>query len=244
MAAHISGNRLVWVDLETTGLDAQSDEILEMVLVVTDNDLNVICKSPSIVIHHPDDVITRMGVWCQNQHRNLIPLVRTSTVTTRACEVFMINFLRNAGIGAGELPPLCGSSVHFDQRFLIAHMPELMKLVHFRIVDVSTINILARRWAPAVASGAPRKKYGHRAGDDIDESINELRWYRSVWLRPTPPRVLPDLGRFESHKSDTSSARESQPSEGEGDAGEDDHEGEEGEDEAAVLRRLYGNSWI
>jgi oligoribonuclease len=173
----MADGRLIWIDLEMTGLDPDSDAIIEMATVVTDDDLNVIADGPELAIHQSEAVLARMDEWNQRQHgqSGLIKRVRDSSVSTAQAEAQTLDFLR-AHVAAGA-SPICGNSICQDRRFLARHMPTLEKYFHYRNLDVSTLKELARRWRPALAA-ALVKRGAHLARADIRESIAELRYYR------------------------------------------------------------------
>ncbi|XP_062617528.1 oligoribonuclease, mitochondrial-like [Saccostrea cucullata] len=171
-------NNIVWVDLEMSGLDVNTEHILEMACIVTDSDLNIIAESPDIIIHQPDTVLNNMGEWCTKQHgeSGLTESVRNSKIDLKSAENVMVEFIKPHIVPSSC--PLAGNSVHCDKDFLQKYMPVFMKQLHYRIIDVSTIKELCRRWYPGELEGAPKKKLTHRALDDIRESIEELKYYR------------------------------------------------------------------
>ena len=171
-------SNLVWIDMEMTGLDPDSDYVLEIATIVTDSDLNVIAEGPVIAVHQPDDVLDAMDDWCTKTHTGsgLVDRVKASTVTEQTATEQTIAFLEK-WVPAG-VSPICGNSVSQDRRFLFDHMPQLEEYFHYRTVDVSTIKELASRWQPDVLKGF-KKKGTHLALDDIRESIAELQFYRT-----------------------------------------------------------------
>jgi oligoribonuclease len=178
-----SGDYLVWIDLEMTGLKPESDTIIEIATVVTDRDLNIVADGPVFAIYQSDDVLARMDEWNQRQHSasGLVARVRASRTSMAEAQQRTLEFL-----GALVLPgssPMCGSSICQDRRFLARWMPELERLFHYRNLDVSTLKELARRWAPAVAESFV-KQGTHLAHADIHESIRELRHYRARLFAP------------------------------------------------------------
>ena len=168
---------LVWMDLEMTGLDPKADLIIEIATVVTDAHLHLLAKGPVLAIQQSEAVLSGMDEWNQTTHAQtgLIERVRASTVTQAEAEAVTLDFLREH-IRPGK-SPLCGNSICQDRRFLAEHMPELESFLHYRNLDVSSVKELAVRWCPGLASGFG-KKGGHRALDDILESIEELKYYR------------------------------------------------------------------
>ena len=176
---------LVWVDLEMSGLDPESCQILEIAAIITDGDLNVIAEGPDLVIHQPDAVLEAMDEWCTRQHgqSGLTAAVKASPVSLQDAEAQVLALLK-AHCPAGK-SPLCGNSIGHDRRFLIRYMPALAGYISYRNIDVSSIKELVRRWYPSDYH-PPKKKETHRALDDIHESIDELRFYRSKVLVPIP----------------------------------------------------------
>lgn len=172
---------LVWMDLEMSGLDPDRCAILEIATIVTDAELEVIAEGPDLVIHHDDGVLDAMDEWCTSHHgaSGLTAAVRASTISLAEAETRTLEFVA-AHCGA-KASPLCGNTIWQDRRFLVRHMPTLDAHLHYRLVDVSTIKELVRRWYPQLR--APGKSDAHRALDDIRESIAELRFYREHVFR-------------------------------------------------------------
>ena len=170
-------NSLVWVDLEMSGLNIDKEHILEMACLITDQDLNVIAEGPELIIHQSDQVLADMDAWCTKTHREsgLTQAVRESKINIAQAEEMMLTFLRQNNIPKGQCP-LAGNSVHADRMFLNKYMKNFLNHLHYRIVDVSTIKELTKRWYPNEPGFA--KKNAHRALDDIKESIAELKYYR------------------------------------------------------------------
>jgi oligoribonuclease len=176
--------RLVWIDLEMTGLDTGRDHIIEIATIVTDSQLEVVAEGPVIAVHQPESVLGTMDEWNRRTHgeSGLIERVRKSTASARDAESRTLEFLQaHAQQGAS---PMCGNSVCQDRRFLAREMPELEAFFHYRNLDVSTLKELARRWAPDVLASL-QKSSRHLALDDIRESIEELRHYRRLMFRST-----------------------------------------------------------
>lgn len=194
-SANIPGNmtrddRLIWIDLEMTGLVPESDRIIEIATVVTGADLEVVAEGPVVAVRQADAVLAAMDAWNARTHgaTGLIERVRASAHDEAAAERETLAFLA-AHVDAGR-SPMCGNSVCQDRRFLARWMPALERWFHYRNLDVSTIKELARRWAPEVLAGVA-KESRHTALADIHESIGELRHYRAVlfaapWNAPRP----------------------------------------------------------
>lgn len=175
--------RLVWIDLEMTGLDPEKSVILEIAAVVTDASLHTVAEGPDIAIHYPERVLQNMEAWSKKQHQSsgLLERVRTSSVDCRRAEQEVLGFL-SKHCKKGE-SPLCGNTIWQDRRFLIKYMPELEAFFHYRNIDVSSIKELAKRWYPSLP--VYKKKKAHLALSDIKESINELKYYREKVFRKT-----------------------------------------------------------
>lgn len=175
---------LVWIDLEMTGLNPQHDRIIEIATLVTDSDLKLVAEGPVFAIHQSDDLLNGMDEWNTRQHHQsgLVARVRESTVSEAEAEEKTLAFL-SQHVDAG-LSPMCGNSIWQDRRFLSRYMPQLEQFFHYRLIDVSTVKELAKRWAPAVAAGV-QKESRHLAMDDIRDSVNELMYYRSHFLKLT-----------------------------------------------------------
>ena len=175
-------DNLVWIDLEMTGLNPDSDHIIEIATVVTDAELNVVAEGPVLAVHQPEQVLAGMDDWNRRTHgeSGLVERVRRSATTAGEAEEQTLAFLRqHADPGSS---PMCGNSICQDRRFLAREMPTLEKFFHYRNLDVSTLKELARRWAPGVLAGV-HKTSRHLALDDIRESIDELRHYRRTMFR-------------------------------------------------------------
>jgi len=174
-------NNLIWIDMEMTGLVTDSDRILEVAILITDPNLNVVAESPSLVVHQPDEVLAAMDAWNQGVHgkTGLIERVRASTLDEAEVERRALAFV--AEHVPASVSPMCGSSICQDRRFLARCMPDLERYFHYRNLDVSTLKELARRWAPGVLAGFT-KKSTHLALEDIRDSIAELRYYRGTLI--------------------------------------------------------------
>ena len=178
----VQSSNLIWLDLEMTGLNPDQDRIIEIATIITNSDLHIIAEGPSLAIHQPDEILGKMDAWNRKQHGSsgLVERVKTSTVTENDAELETLSFLQQY-VPAGK-SPLCGNSVYQDRRFLYLYMPQLEKYFHYRLLDVSTLKILAQRWAPQIASSF-QKESKHLALDDVRDSIAELKHYRENWLR-------------------------------------------------------------
>jgi oligoribonuclease len=192
------------MDLEMTGLDPARHVIVEIATLITDDELNIVAEGPDLVIHASEEELAAMEPVVVDMHTRsgLLEQIRASTVTLEEAGAQTLAFLRQH-IDAPRSIPLCGNSIGMDRRFLAAHLPGIEEFLHYRSVDVSTIKELARRWYPQVLASAPRKDAGHRALDDITESLNELRFYRQTVFasadhpaagRPAPAPANPAEG--------------------------------------------------
>ncbi|EAZ99280.1 oligoribonuclease [Marinobacter sp. ELB17] len=176
------GNRLVWIDLEMTGLDPEQERIIEMATLITDSELNLIAEGPVLAVHQSDTLMGAMDEWCTRTHgeSGLTQRVTDSRISEAEAEQQTLAFLREH-LEPGD-SPLCGNSIGQDRRFLVKYMPQLEEFFHYRNLDVSTIKELARRWRPDVLDGV-KKQGNHLALDDIRDSINELRHYREHFFK-------------------------------------------------------------
>ena len=173
---------LVWLDMEMTGLDPDNDRIIEVAVVVTDPDLNIIAEGPVFAIHQSDETLDKMDNWNKGTHgkSGLIDRVKASTVTEAQAEVELIEFLKQ--YVPKNKSPMCGNSICQDRRFMARGMPKLEAFFHYRNLDVSTLKELAARWAPEVKDSF-HKGSTHLALDDIRESIAELQHYRKHFIK-------------------------------------------------------------
>jgi len=173
-----SASNLIWIDLEMTGLNPEKERIIEMALIMTDPQLNVLAESPVIAVHQSDTLLNAMDSWNTKQHNSsgLVERVRASTITEAQAEATMLEFLKQY-VPAGK-SPMCGNTVYQDRRFLTRYMPELERYFHYRLLDVSTLKELALRWAPRIYNGL-QKESKHLALDDVRDSIAELKYYRA-----------------------------------------------------------------
>lgn len=174
--------RLVWLDMEMTGLDPEKERIIEVAVVVTEPDLTIVAEGPVLVIHQPDALLDAMDSWNRSTHgkSGLTDKVKASTLTEAQAEDQLIAFLAQH-VPAGK-SPLCGNTVSQDRRFMFNYMPKLEQFFHYRTVDVSTIKELARRWRPELLKGF-EKRSKHEALADIYESIDELKYYRETFIK-------------------------------------------------------------
>jgi len=177
--AAIDKTPLVWVDMEMSGLVPERDRVLEVAMVVTDSELNTVAEAPVYVIHQSDEVLDAMDSWNRSTHgkSGLVDKVRASTFTEAEVEARLVEFLRP--LVPERTAPLCGNTVHQDRRFMVRYLPLFDAYLHYRIVDVSTLKELAKRWRPEVLAGVA-KEGKHEALADILESIEELRFYRKT----------------------------------------------------------------
>lgn len=180
-----SADHLIWIDLEMTGLNPDSDRIIEIATIVTDKHLTVLAEGPALAIHQSEATLALMDEWNQKQHggSGLIQRVRDSRIDEPAAQAQTLQFLQN-WVEAGR-SPMCGNSICQDRRFLARHMPDLEKFFHYRNLDVSTLKELALRWAPAIGRML-KKSSTHLALDDVRDSIRELEFYREHFLRVAP----------------------------------------------------------
>lgn len=174
-------NHLVWLDMEMTGLDPERERIIELAMIVTDSELNVLAESPSWAVHQSEALLDAMDAWNKGTHgrSGLIERVRASTLDEAAAETLALDFVRQyVPKGAS---PLCGNTIGQDRRFMVRYMPQLESWFHYRNLDVSTLKELCKRWKPEVAKGFV-KRSAHTALADIRESIEELRYYRQHFI--------------------------------------------------------------
>jgi oligoribonuclease len=176
---------LVWMDLEMTGLDPAGHAIVEIATLVTDDGLEVVAEGPDLVVHQPPEALAEMDGVVRKMHTKsgLLAAIESSTVSLEDAGVATLDFIKQH-VPEPRTVPLAGNSIGMDRRFLAAYLPDIEQYLHYRSVDVSTIKELCRRWYPDVLANAPEKAGGHRALDDIRESVGELQYYRSTVFRP------------------------------------------------------------
>jgi oligoribonuclease len=178
----VDQNNLVWLDMEMTGLEPERERIIELAMVVTNANLDILAQSPEWVVHQPDTVLDAMDNWNKSTHgkSGLIDRVKASAMRETDVEAQAVDFLKQWV--PAKTSPLCGNSVHQDRRFMVLYMPQLEGFFHYRNLDVSTLKELARRWRPEVAKSF-LKRSAHTALADVQESIDELKHYREHFLR-------------------------------------------------------------
>ncbi len=178
---------LVWIDLEMTGLDPKRHTIVEIATLVTDNDLTIIEEGPDLVIAATSEQLDAMDSVVRNMHTKsgLTVEIQHSSTTLQEASELTLQFIRKH-ISSPRSVPLCGNSIGTDRRFLAEFMPDIENFLHYRSIDVSSIKELGKRWYPDVIKVAPSKSRGHRAMDDIKESVVELQFYRDHIFRLTP----------------------------------------------------------
>ena len=180
-------DRLVWIDCEMTGLDLGSDLLVEVAALVTDSELNVLGEGVDVVIGATQEQMSRMPDVVREMHASsgLTDEVLASTVTLQEAEQRVLAYIKQ-WVPEPKKAPLCGNSIGTDRGFLTRDMAELDEWLHYRMVDVSSVKELARRWYPRVYFNAPKKGGGHRALADILESVQELKYYRAAVFVPQP----------------------------------------------------------
>jgi oligoribonuclease len=184
-------NRLVWIDLEMTGLDVERHRIVELAVLVTDAHLEVLADGLDLVVHQSPEVLAEMDEFVRKMHTKsgLLPEIERSSLGLDAAGAQATEYIAQFVPEAGTAP-MCGNSIGVDRRFLDRYLPNLDRYLHYRSVDVSSIKELCRRWYPDVYKKRPSKAETHRALDDIRESVAELRYYRDTIMRP-PGEVTP-----------------------------------------------------
>ena len=189
-------DRIVWIDLEMTGLDPDRHVIVEVAALVTDAELNILDEGIDLVIHASDDELAEMDDFVTNMHDSsgLTEQIKASTVTLEEAEVTVLQFVEKHC--ADIRPPLAGNSIATDRTFIRTYMPRLDERLHYRMIDVSTIKELTRRWFPKAYYNQPDKGLAHRALADIVESIRELDYYRRAVFTATPGPESGDASEF------------------------------------------------
>ncbi len=184
---------LAWIDLEMTGLDTAKNVIVEIATLLTDDNLEIIAEGPDLVVYQPPEALAFMDEVVVNMHTRsgLLPEIEASTISLQEANDATMAFLREH-IAEPRTVPLCGNSIGTDRRFLATYMPEIENFLHYRSVDVSTLKELIKRWNPTLLKGAPRKAEGHRALDDIRESVVELRYYRDTFCLGSGADTAPE----------------------------------------------------
>ncbi len=185
---------LVWIDLEMTGLEVSRHTIVEIAVLITDSDLEIVDEGLDLVVHQPPAALAEMDDYVRKMHTRsgLLPLIETSGVSLESAGTQVLEYLARHVTKPGTAP-LCGNSIGVDRRFLDQYLPVVDQYLHYRSIDVSSFKELCRRWYPEVYKGRPDKAESHRALDDIRESIEEMRYYRAAMLRDAPaPGAPPD----------------------------------------------------
>jgi oligoribonuclease len=185
--APAADDRLVWLDLEMTGLVVESDVIVELAVLVTDAALEPLDDGLDVVVHQPPEVLDRMNDFVRAMHTRsaLLPAIESSSVTLEEAGARALEYVKGHVPTAGSAP-MCGNTIGMDRRFLARYLPDLDNYIHYRSIDVSTLKELCRRWYPEQYRKRPGKAEKHRALDDVRESIAELRFYRDTILREPP----------------------------------------------------------
>lgn len=187
-------DELVWIDCEMTGLDLQSDRLIEIAALVTDSDLNILGDGVDVVIHTDDAALDGMVDVVAKMHdrSGLTEEVRMSAVDLASAEQLVLDYIRTH-VKQGKTAPLCGNSIATDRGFIVRDMPTLDDFLHYRMIDVSSIKELCRRWYPRIYFGQPEKGLAHRALADIHESIRELKYYRGTAFVAPPGPTTSDI---------------------------------------------------
>jgi len=187
-------DELVWIDCEMTGLDLKSDLLIEIAVLVTDSELNILGDGLDVVIHAGDDALSSMSDVVAQMHAKsgLVNEVRASTTDVATAEQMVLDYVRTH-VPQAKTAPLAGNSIATDRGFIARDMPKLDDYLHYRMIDVSSIKELCRRWYPRIYFGQPEKGLAHRALADIQESIRELRYYRQTAFVATPGPSTGDI---------------------------------------------------
>ena len=200
-------DELVWIDCEMTGLDLKSDRLIEIAVLVTDSELNVLGDGIDVVIHAEEDALTSMVDVVTQMHTKsgLIDEVRASTIDLATAETVALDYIRDH-VKQAKTAPLAGNSIATDRGFLARDMPKLDDYLHYRMIDVSSIKELCRRWYPRIYFGQPEKGLAHRALADIHESIRELRYYRQTAFVAPPGPSTSDIATIAAGLGPTAAA--------------------------------------
>ncbi|WP_163722781.1 oligoribonuclease [Mycolicibacterium psychrotolerans] len=200
-------DELVWIDCEMTGLDLKSDRLIEIAVLVTDSELNVLGDGIDVVIHAEEDALTSMVDVVTQMHTKsgLIEEVRASTIDLATAETMALDYIRDH-VRQAKTAPLAGNSIATDRGFLARDMPKLDDYLHYRMIDVSSIKELCRRWYPRIYFGQPEKGLAHRALADIHESIRELRYYRQTAFVAPPGPSTSDIAAIAAGLGPTATA--------------------------------------
>jgi oligoribonuclease len=179
---------LAWIDLEMTGLDPVRHTIVEIACLITDDDLAIVAEGPDMIVHATPEELSEMDEYVTAMHTRsgLLAAITASTLTLQEAGTMTLDFLK-LHLPEPSTVPLAGNSIGTDRRFLAVHLPEVEDFLNYRSIDVSTIKELCRRWHPEILKDAPIKKGGHRALQDIRESVAELAYYRTALFIPAPP---------------------------------------------------------
>jgi oligoribonuclease len=186
-------DRLVWIDLEMTGLDVERNRIVEIAVLVTDAQLEVLADGLDLVVHQPPEVLDEMDDFVRKMHTKsgLLPEIERSPITLEEAGEQAVEYIKQFVPEPGTAP-MCGNSIGVDRRFLDRYLPELDRYLHYRSIDVSSLKELCRRWYRDVYKKRPSKTEKHRALDDIRESVAELRYYRDTIMRPPEAAASPE----------------------------------------------------
>ena len=187
-------DELVWIDCEMTGLDLRSDKLIEIAVLVTDAELNILGDGIDVVIHAEEEALSSMVDVVKDMHTRsgLIEEVRASTIDLATAEETVLDYIRTH-VKQAKTAPLAGNSIATDRGFIARDMPKLDDYLHYRMIDVSSIKELCRRWYPRIYFGQPEKGLAHRALADIHESIRELKYYRRTAFVPPPGPSTSDI---------------------------------------------------
>uniref|UniRef100_A0A0A1X7D4 Probable oligoribonuclease n=1 Tax=Zeugodacus cucurbitae TaxID=28588 RepID=A0A0A1X7D4_ZEUCU len=174
---------IVWMDLEMTGLNSISDKIIEVACLITDKDLNILTEGLSFAVNHPKEVFEQMNEWCIKQHNEsgLVQRCLESDITHDRAETLLLDYLQKH-VPKGKCP-LAGNSIYMDRLFLRHHMSSVDDYLHYRVIDISSIKELCRRWRSDLMQSAPEKRLMHRSLEDLQDSIEELKYYRDNFFK-------------------------------------------------------------